>query len=116
MMRVSYEPMSSTQFKRYVDRGLIRVERSKAGKKEFAALKAKVRALSRTVGAFGRLHGDFALLRIEVRQSALETRRHFDVVAESLRDDIRLLAEAVAGHSWQLDNHETPLTHLEQRP
>ena len=29
----------------------------------------------------------------QVREEAVETRRHFDVVAESLRGDIRLIAE-----------------------
>ena len=34
-------------------------------------------------------------LRQEVREEAGTTRRHFDVVAESLRDDIRLIAEGL---------------------
>ncbi len=46
------------------------------------------------------LHADVAArdelilsTREEMRRSSEETRRHFDVVAEGLRDDIRLLAE-----------------------
>jgi hypothetical protein len=46
------------------------------------------------------LHADFVArdelilsTREEMRRSSEETRRHFDVVAEGLRDDIRLLAE-----------------------
>lgn len=31
--------------------------------------------------------------REEVRAEARETRRHFDIIAESLRDDIRIIAE-----------------------
>jgi hypothetical protein len=36
-----------------------------------------------------------AELRREIREEGSTTRRHFDVVAESLRDDIRLIAEGV---------------------
>ena len=38
----------------------------------------------------------FAELRRELHERSAETRRHFDVVAEGLRGDIRLVAE---GHS-----------------
>jgi uncharacterized protein involved in exopolysaccharide biosynthesis len=34
-------------------------------------------------------------LRHEIREEGIATRRHFDVVAESLRDDIRIIAEGV---------------------
>jgi hypothetical protein len=34
-------------------------------------------------------------LRQEIREEAVATRRHFDVVAESLRDDIRIIAEGL---------------------
>ena len=34
-------------------------------------------------------------LRQEVRDEGIATRRHFDVVAESLRDDIRIIAEGL---------------------
>jgi hypothetical protein len=42
--------------------------------------------------ALDRLSSD---LRAEIQASALETRRHFDVVAESLRADVRGLAEGL---------------------
>ena len=92
MMRLSREPMTIAQLKRYMDRRFDRLERTKADKT------------------------DLRRVRREIRQSALETRRHFDVVAESLRDDIRLLAEAVVGHSERLGNHEVRIQRLEQRP
>ena len=38
---------------------------------------------------------EFAVVRAEIREEAIATRRHFDVVAESLRDDIRLIAEGL---------------------
>lgn len=34
-------------------------------------------------------------LRREIQEDGLTTRRHFDVVAESLRDDIRIIAEGL---------------------
>jgi HAMP domain-containing protein len=46
-------------------------------------------------GEVGSLRGEFGALRQEVRDTAAETRRHFDVVAEYLRHDIRGIAEGV---------------------
>jgi hypothetical protein len=34
-------------------------------------------------------------LRQEIREEGIATRRHFDVVTESLRDDIRIIAEGL---------------------
>lgn len=34
-------------------------------------------------------------LRQEIREDGASTRRHFDVVAESVRDDIRIIAEGL---------------------
>ncbi len=62
--------------------------------------------------------------REEMRQEGERTRRHFDIVAESLRDDIRLIAESqitlqgdVRRHRNELNgilkNHEKRLTRLE---
>jgi hypothetical protein len=62
--------------------------------------------------------------REEMKREAGETRRHFDVVAEGLRDDIRLIAENQIAMldrldstrkevAAVLDNHERRLTRLE---
>jgi putative N-acetylmannosamine-6-phosphate epimerase len=51
-------------------------------KEEFAAVRAEIRGVEAT-------------LRAEVREEGIATRRHFDVVAESLRDDIRIIAEGL---------------------
>jgi hypothetical protein len=55
-------------------------------KQEFIAVRAEIQASQ-------------AALRQEIRQEIREegstTRRHFDVVAESLRDDIRIIAEGL---------------------
>ena len=37
-------------------------------------------------------HAAEVRLRQEIREGSATTRRHFDVVAESLRDDIRIIA------------------------
>ena len=44
-----------------------------------------------------------AELRAAIAESEQRMRTHFDVVAESLRDDIRLVAEAVATLSERVD-------------
>ena len=51
-------------------------------KNEFAAVRAEVRRLE-------------TVLRQDIREDAIATRRHIDVVAESLRDDIRVIAEGL---------------------
>ena len=42
-------------------------------------------------------------LRREMRETAVETRRHFDVVAESIRSDVRAVAEAVGANSEAIE-------------
>ena len=67
-------------------------------------------------GEFGTLRGEFEALRQEVRDTASETRRHFDVVAEYLRHDIRGIAEGVIGLSERVDRLGTGLrTELDER-
>ena len=53
--------------------------------------------------------GEFEALRQEVRDTAAETRRHFDVVGEHLRHDIRGIAEGVIGLSERVDRLDTGL-------
>ena len=67
-------------------------------------------------GEFGTLRGEFEALRQEVRDTASETRRHFDVVAEYLRHDIRGIAEGVIGLSERVDRLGTGLrTEMDER-
>lgn len=51
-------------------------------KEEFAAIRAEIRSVE-------------TILHQEIREEGVSTRRHFDVVAESLRDDIRIIAEGL---------------------
>ena len=61
----------------------------------------------------------------DMRLMAAEIRRHFDVIAEDLRENLQKVAEAVAGipavndrlahHDRILDDHETRITAVERR-
>lgn len=57
--------------------------------------------------------------REEVRAEARETRRHFDIIAESLRDDIRIIAEGLVALGAKFDrfrrNMERELTKVDGR-
>ena len=67
-------------------------------------------------GEVGSLRGEFGALRQEVRDTAAETRRHFDVVAEYLRHDIRGIAEGVIVLSERVDRLDTGLrTEMNER-
>jgi exonuclease VII large subunit len=58
---------------------------------------------------FDRLETHF---EARLRAEHIETRRHFDIVAESLRSEIRLRLE---GSDARLDNHERRIQSLEKR-
>jgi len=94
-----------TRFVR-VERRLDRLQRTKADKRDLKALGDE---LGREMGRLRE-----GILQ-EIRRGQEETRRHFDVVAESLRDDVRLLAEQIGHHSDRLDNHSVRLLKLEGR-
>ena len=80
-------------------------------KAEFAAVRTDLRSGMREVGervrdvearlaeTDTRLSGEIrrveSTLRQEIREEGIATRRHVDVVAESLRDDIRIIAEGL---------------------
>ena len=76
-------------------------------KEEFAAVRADLRNVNDRVREVDdrvrevdtRLSAEIrrveTTLRQEIREEGIATRRHFDVVAESLRDDIRIIAEGV---------------------
>ncbi len=63
-------------------------------------------------------------LRVEIREEGRRTRQHFDAVAESMRDDVRLIAEGQEALreevrqgfkrvDGRLNNHEKRITRLE---
>jgi hypothetical protein len=62
------------------------------------------------------VRGGFELLSQEVREAAAETRRHFDVVAEDLRHNIRGIAEGVISLSERVDRLGSGLrTEMDER-
>jgi len=64
----------------------------------------------------GSLRLEMGELRQEMRTSAIETRRHFDVVAESLRHDIRGVAEGMSATFERVDRLGSELrTEMDQR-
>jgi hypothetical protein len=66
--------------------------------------------------ALGGLRQEIGELRQELRSSGLETHRHFDVVAEDLRHDIRGVAEGVSATFERVDRLGSELrTEMDQR-
>jgi hypothetical protein len=61
------------------------------------------------------LGGNVAALRAELREEGERTRRHFDVVAERMRDDIRLVAEGHLATEAKFDRHRLEQLALERR-
>ena len=55
-------------------------------------------------GEIGSVRGEIGSLRSEVRAVLAENRRHAEVLFESLRDDIRMLAERFATLTARLDS------------
>ena len=88
--------MTVLQLKRTMDRRFDRTDRS--NRRRFTAVDAEI-----------------AELREEIRRSAAETRRHMDMIAESIRDDLRLFADAIGLHSDRLNRHDARIDRLEQR-
>jgi hypothetical protein len=58
---------------------------------------------------------EFTALESRMIASDMETRRHFDVVGESLRDDIRLIADGLAANTVVLQRVVTTLESTTQR-
>ena len=124
------------KLQRAMDRRFDRLERTKADKVELhtlqRAMERRFDTMERRFDAmeqrFGGLEQRFDGLeqrfdglertmvdKNELASSAAETRRHFDVVAESIRADVRLFADPIRGHTDQLNQHETRITRLERR-
>ncbi|MBI4590456.1 MAG: hypothetical protein HY725_16625 [Candidatus Rokubacteria bacterium] len=58
---------------------------------------------------FEETHRRIDFVTEQVRLAAGETRRHFDVVAEGMRADVRLVAEGVASLAERVDRLEENL-------
>jgi predicted nucleic acid-binding Zn-ribbon protein len=75
---------------------------------EVGSLRGEVGSLRDEFGSlrdeFGSLRDEFGSLRSEVRAGLAENRRHGEALFESLRDDIRMLAEGFATLTAKLDS------------
>jgi hypothetical protein len=92
--------MTVLQLQRTMDRRFDRADRS--NRRRFTTVEAKIAASK-------------AELLEEIRRSEAETRRHMDMIAESIRDDLRLFADAIGLHSERLNRHDVRIDRLEQR-
>lgn len=63
---------------------------------------------------FARVDDEFAAVRAEIRKSAEDSRRYFQMLTEQIRDSVRLVAEGTAHNTSRLDSHETRLKTLEE--
>lgn len=75
---------------------------------EFVAVRAEMQ------DGFKRVDQEFVAVRAEIKAEAEATRRHFDIVAEDMKDLIKIVAEATAQNPQRLDDHEKRLTKLEK--
>jgi hypothetical protein len=122
MMRVLREPMTIVQLKRHMDRRFDRLERVKANKSDLRRFATK-RDLERfaTKRDLERYATKEDLARYVTRAESLaaDTRRHFEVVAEGLSDQVKKIGELgdlkslLTLHSAVLDEHERRITDLE---
>ena len=124
------EPVTIAQLKRHMDRRFDRLERTKADKADLRQFVTKRESLcfatKKDLRRFATKQDlrRFATKR-EMRLWAVDIKRHFDIVAESLEDKLRKVADGVADiaaiqlhvahHSKALDDHETRITAIERK-
>lgn len=53
--------------------------------------------------------------RRQIAEEGERTRRHFDGVAESIHETVRVIAEAVGWNTTRLQSHEQRISRLEQQ-
>jgi hypothetical protein len=63
---------------------------------------------------FAQVDRRLAQIDERITREAVETRRHFALVAESLRDDFRIFADAIARRTERLDQHDVRIGRLER--
>jgi hypothetical protein len=102
---------TTAQLLKNIDHRLANVEQilpALATKAELAAAIAPLATKAELAAAIAPLatRAELAELRAEVKEEGRETRRHFDVVAESLRSDIRMIAEGHVHLAQRLDAFE----------
>lgn len=63
---------------------------------------------------FSRVDNEFAAVRADIKQSADDSRRYFQILTEQIRDSVKLVAEATSHNTSRLDDHEQRLTTLQK--
>jgi hypothetical protein len=111
------EPMTIDGLKRSTDRHFHRLDqRFRRLDQRFRRLDQRFRRrFDRIDQRFAKIDHRFDHLEQEMNRSAEETRRQFNIIAESMRDDLRMFADAIAGHSERLNQHDTRIGRLERR-
>ena len=64
---------------------------------------------------FQSVDAEFRSVRAEIKAEGEATRRHFDIVAEQLKDIVKVVAEGTARNTGRLDDHEIRLTRVERK-
>ncbi len=86
-------------------------EKSAEDAKRFALADGRFKKID---AQFDKVDQRFDEMRTEIRAAAVETRRHFDVVAEDLETSIKVITEGYENHTKVLADHEGRLVRLEQ--
>jgi len=80
-----------------------------------AALRAEMKdGFKRVDDEFAAVHAEFTAVRAEIGQSADDTRRYFQMLAEQMRDSVAIVAEGTAHNTSRLDDHEGRLKAIEK--
>ena len=133
------EPVTIAELKRHMDRWFDRLDRTKADRADLRQVVTKRESLRFATKedlrrfatrkdlrrfATKRDLGRFATKK-EMRLWAIDIKRHFDIVAESLEEKLRKVADGVADiaaiqlhvghHGKVLDDHETRITAIERK-
>lgn len=97
-----------TETRAYLDAALDGLRQEiRAGAAETAELRQVMTAA--TADLRQEMRAETAGLRQEMRETAEETRRHFYVVGQSIRSDVRAVAEGVAANSEAIERLGTDL-------
>ena len=60
------------------------------------------------------MQAEFKKVREEIKEEGKTTRRHFDIMVETVNDSVKIVAEGTANNTSRLNDHERRLTNLEK--
>jgi septal ring factor EnvC (AmiA/AmiB activator) len=64
---------------------------------------------------FQSVDAEFRSVRAEIKAEGEATRRHFDIVAEQMKDIVKVVAEGTARNTGRLDDHEIRPARVERK-